>query len=339
MNHGHKKSADALVLRLNSLNRLDVWFPLVLEELGDPNVLYIWNAISVHLADFSGIVTAHDLWIYPNGKPRRWDIVISRWRLEVTPLTESHRDKKWINFHGESKNDISQFSRGVSNARLPSMFTLPSQKNPQGFSFAKSHNLTPACDIGGQKKRSRMHAELDLESTKTPMTPIESTPQSTLAAAAVSGHERSETVLSIFNKSTLSALLSGSLVLSYDDKKCLEQVLLSQAIPVKGTMLQQLPSANYRRPAVWLRVSSGLADDKKACALSRRQRLNSMEYLALDLEETPRLGQLFERAFRRDAPSSPCTGECALESSQALHRSLSENQSTLTLMLALELIA
>ena len=35
MNHGHKKSADALVLRLNSLNRLDVWFPLVLEELGD----------------------------------------------------------------------------------------------------------------------------------------------------------------------------------------------------------------------------------------------------------------------------------------------------------------
>ena len=96
MDHGHKKSAQALKIRLDSLNQLDVWFPLILEESGDPAWLYIWDAISILLDDFKGIVTAHDLWIYPIGKSRRWDRIFDRWDLTVDPLTETHSDKKWI---------------------------------------------------------------------------------------------------------------------------------------------------------------------------------------------------------------------------------------------------
>ena len=230
MNHGHQKSAETLTLRLNSLHRLDVWFPLVLEESGDPGVLYIWDAVSLHLADLKGIVTAHDWWIYPIGKTRRWDQIVVRWGLARTPLLETHHDKKWINFHGESKNDISPFSRGVSNTRLPSMFTIPSPKHTQGFSFTLKKKSPSTGDISSQN-RTRMHDELDRESTRTPIATTESTPTST---SLVSGDERSETKVSIFDERTLSAVLSGSLILSHEDKKRLDELLLSQAIAVKG---------------------------------------------------------------------------------------------------------
>lgn len=241
--------------RIENLSNRDIWYPLsvdphYVEE--HKSVLQLWDAVSLTMYDFIGIVESNDG--YWKNTARCWTDVLSSWGL-VKGSFEVRIHKKFngtklsrVNFfgsEGSSRLSVDSFYIATSGKTLLRNGDLPSYRDPCGFVFREARDDASEINSG-----SRRRLETPTEGTKllaefsTPMSSSGSSSSSSsssfcLAAGCMAdmGLQTYQVPTLALNESAIVAAEMGQLELSPQQLSLLVRLVKAVAAPIPNSTI------------------------------------------------------------------------------------------------------
>jgi hypothetical protein len=205
MHYKHRQTLAAFRSRAEKLQKQDIWFPLIF----DPHyvedhkaVLKLWDAVSLTIVDFIGIVESNDgYWI---NTASNWTNVFFNWgyakgSFEVRIHKKFNGSKLlWVNLsgpEGSSRLSVDSFFTATSGVSILRNGDLPSYRDPGGFVFREPCAEASETDSGSRRR-------LETPTAGTKLLADFSTPMSTSASA--SSPSISSSSSSSFSSSSMS---------------------------------------------------------------------------------------------------------------------------------------
>jgi len=162
MHYKHRQTLAAFKSRTEKLQKQDIWFPLIVDPQYVEHhkaVLKLWDAVSLTIDDFIGIVESNDgYWI---NTARSWTNVFINWgyargSFEVRIHKKFNGSKlSWVNLsgpEGSSRLPVDSFCTATSGVTLMRNGYLPSYRDSGGFVFREARPEASEKDKGSRRR-------------------------------------------------------------------------------------------------------------------------------------------------------------------------------------------